>query len=86
MGYAPEAPKGGPGGRSPPGWSIFFHLRYKNGHEMAKYGPYQAQNLGERSCTPEYQFRQPWIYKIISSGTLTKNKGVITAFHRIALH
>ena len=23
VGYAPEAPKGGPGGRSPPGWSIF---------------------------------------------------------------
>ena len=37
-----------------------------NGHETAKYGPYQAQNSRQRSCTPEYQFRDPRIYKNIS--------------------
>ena len=38
----------------------------KNGHETAKYGPNRAQNLRPRSCTHEYQFRDPRIYKNIA--------------------
>mgnify|MGYP003321603031 CR=1 FL=1 len=66
MGYAPEAPKGGSGGGgAPPVW-IFYQVFFgnKNGHETAKYGPYQAQNLRPRSCTLEYQFPDPRIYEI----------------------